>query len=145
MYEKYIPYKAMLENLFGTSVWYELKVSDDIKIWKKWIQKSFRAHQVSIAASVEHYDPQWKTEMDQVLEDGKRFLKECKSVDDAIAVAASVFTNASFLQIGLLPKRAGKPGPFNLRASDWKLNSYRTAAYLQTQEQKSRLEEDTLK
>jgi hypothetical protein len=49
---------------------------------------------------------------------------------------AATLIEVSFQQVGLMPRRRGHTGKYPLRKGQWKLDAYRSVAYLQTNEQK---------
>lgn len=135
-YTKYLPVKSVLEDLFGSEAWYELKESNHVKTWRKYAEKTFKAVELSISDSVEIYDQEWMAEISQRLSRGLKELKLAHSIDEVLGVLAGTMIALSFTQIGHMPMRRGTPGPYPLRKGEWRLNGFRTAAYLQTKVQK---------
>lgn len=135
-YSKYLPVKSAIEDLFGAKAWYALKESNSIPTWRKYTEKTLRAVQVSIHQTVKHYDKEWMCEVDEAIERGLKQSKECKSIDDLIAVLAGTLINVSFLQIGYMPRRAGSDRNITLRKESWDLSVHRNVVYLQSSEQR---------
>jgi hypothetical protein len=135
-YSKYLPVKSAIENLFGEKAWYALKESNSISTWKKYIVKTLKAVQLSIHETVKHCNKEWLSEIDEKIEKGLTQAKECREIDDLIAVLAGTLINVSFLQIGFMPHRSGSSRNFTLRKEHWNLGRYRNVVYLQSQEQR---------
>ena len=134
-YLRYFSFKSALENLFGTEAWYALKETNHIPTWRKWAQKSLKAIRLSIHDTVQICDDEWINEIDDLIEDGIGSLNTCKSIDEITADLSATLLKVSLLQIGKIPQRKGSLGKFQLRSGKWRLDQYRTVAYLQTKEQ----------
>ena len=64
-------------------------------------------------------------------------VKGAKTINDLFSSLAGTYARLSFLQFGL---RVSRRGNSSLRKEKWKLNSFRTVQYVQTEEQKKSLE-----
>lgn len=134
-YDKYLSLKSKFEDLFGTTAWYSLKESTSVSEWKKYSIKSLKALKVSIEQSVKHYDSEWIGEVEDNINNGIEHIKSKNTIDEVIASLAATLLGLSFLQIGFSPKRSGT-NDVSLRKDNWKLDMFRSAAYLQSIEQK---------
>jgi hypothetical protein len=135
-YTKYLPFKAVLEDLFGSDAWYALKESNHLGTWRKYAQKTLRAVGLSITDTVQIHDDKWLAEVTSRLERGIEQVKVADSIDEVIGAVAGTMIEVSFLQIGFMPRRQGKPGPYPLRRGEWRFDAYRSVAYLQTKAQR---------
>ncbi len=135
-YTKYLPLKSALEDLFGSDAWYALKESNRLGTWRKYAERTLKAVELSITDSVEIYDEEWMEEVFSCLRNGMEQLKLATAIDDVVGVLAGTMVEMSFLQLGYMPRRKGKSGPYPLRKGEWRLNGFRSVAYLQTKEQK---------
>jgi len=135
-YTKYLPLKSALENLFGRDAWYALKESNHLGTWRKYGERTLKALELSIKDSVEIYDEEWMEEVSSCLSEGLEQLKVANAIDDVVGVLAATMVEMSFLQLGHMPRRKGKSGPYPLRKGEWRLNGFRSVAYLQTKGQK---------
>lgn len=135
-YTKYLPFKSALEDLFGSDAWYALKESNHLGTWRKYAEKTFKAVELTIRDSVQIYDDEWMLDVTSCLSRGKDQLKLATSIDDIVGVVAGTMIEMSFLQIGHMPRRKGKPGPYALRPGEWRFDGFRSVAYLQTKTQK---------
>lgn len=138
-YSKYLLLKSSIEDLFGSEAWYALKESNHIPTWKKYIEKTLKAVQLSINDTVEIYDEDWLSEIDEVVSRGLDSVKIAKNIDEIIAALAGSLIQISFLQIGYMPRRKGKQGKYSLRKGNWCLNGFRSVIYLQTKKQQEDL------
>lgn len=135
-YTKYIPLKSTVEDLFGSDAWYALKESNHLGTWRKYAERIFKAVELSIKDSVEVYDPEWMDAVILCLRNGMENLNFASEIDDVIGVIAGTMVEMSFLQIGHMPRRKGRKGPFPLRKGEWRFNGFRSVVYLQTEKQR---------
>ena len=135
-YTKYLPLKSAIENLFGRDAWYALKESNHIGTWRKYAARTLKAVELSIKDSIEIYDTDWMEEVSSCLREGMAQLKLAEAIDDVVGVLAGTMLEMSFLQLGHMPRRKGRSGPYPLRKGDWRLNGFRSVVYLQTKGQK---------
>lgn len=130
--------KSAIEDTFGRDAWYALKESNHIPTWRKYAEKVLKAVKLSIHDTVEICDDDWLKEIDREIDKGLESIRRCREIDEIVADMAATLLRISFLQVGLVPRRKGKPGPFRLRKGQWNLSAFRSAVYLQTKEQKER-------
>jgi hypothetical protein len=134
-YVKYLPFKSAVEDLFGRDAWYALKESNHLPTWRKYAGKVLRAVELSIRDTVEIYDDEWLEQVTVRLRQGSEQVAQADAIDEVIGVVAGTMIEVSFLQIGSMPRRKGKSGPFLLRRGEWRFNGFRSVAYLQTKAQ----------
>jgi len=135
-YTKYLSVKSALEDLFGSGAWYAPKESNHLGTWRKYADRTLKAVELSVRDSVEIYDDEWMQEVSRCLQNGKKDLDLADSIDEIVGVLAGTMIEMSFIQLGHMPRRKGTPGPYPLRKGEWKMNGFRSVAYLQTREQK---------
>lgn len=135
-YSKYLILKSAIEDLFGSEAWYALKESNRISAWKKYSEMTLRALELAIQDTVEIYDEEWLSDVLACIDRGIAAVKSHKSIDEIVGTLAGTLIEVSFLQVGIMPRRKGSSRKFPLRRGNWKLNSHRSVAYLQTTEQK---------
>jgi hypothetical protein len=135
-YTKFLPLKSAIEDLFGRDAWYALKESNHVGTWRKYADRTLRAVELSIKETVEVYDAEWMEEVTSSLREGMKQLKSADAIEDIVGVLAGTMIEVSFLQLGHMPRRKGKPGPYPLRKGKWRFNGFRSVVYTQTKEQK---------
>jgi hypothetical protein len=135
-YTKYLPLKSALEDIFGCDAWYALKESNHLGTWRKYAKRTLRAVELSIKDSVEIYDDEWMEEISSRLHKGIDQLKLANAIDEVVGVLAGTMIEVSFIQLGHMPQRKGKQGPYPLRKGEWRLSGFRSVAYFQTRAQK---------
>jgi hypothetical protein len=138
-YSKYLSLKSSIENLFGTQAWYDLKESDSVSIWRKYITKTLKALRISIHETVEICDKKWISDADRYIDDGLNILKGLNTIDELISCLAATALNLSFLQTGFMPSRRGEERSISLRKKNWRHNHYRQVVYLQVPKQRENL------
>lgn len=135
-YTKYLSVKSALEDLFGSDAWSALKESNHLRTWRKYAEKTLKAVELSITDSVEIYDDEWMAEVSSRLQQGIEQLKSADSIDEIVGVLAGTMIEVSFIQLGHMPRRKGRPGLYPLRKGEWRLNGFRSVAYFQTKSQR---------
>ena len=135
-YTRYLSLKSTIENLFGSESWYALKESNHLPTWKKQLQKVVRAIHISILTTVKIYDEEWIEQINDTVECGQKNIIKATDIEEAIAALSATLINISFLQVGFMPNRKGRPKKITLKKENWNLDLYRTVMYLQTEEQK---------
>lgn len=137
-YEKYFFLKNVMEEVFGSEAWYALKESNHIPTWRKYGVNILKAIGVSIEATVDVADSEWRASISRQLSEGIERIRKDKDIDEIIADLAGVVIKVSFLQIGFMPDRRGANSSVTLRRDNWRLNPHRSVVYIQTAEQKER-------
>jgi hypothetical protein len=138
-YSKYSILKSAIEDVFGSNAWYSLKESNHIPTWRGYIIKTLKAIKLSIHETIEIFDEDWLLELDEEIDWGIEASGKATEIDELISILAGTLIKVSFQQIGFIPRRGENKKETTLRKSSWKLNSCRSAVYLQTPEQKEHL------
>lgn len=137
--ERYYSLKATLERVWGKGTYSDLKHCSDVRIWKRYLQRTLEAIELSISETVQIADPAWFEEVAAILEMGAERLHDTGDFDELFQAFAATLIELSFHQIGLCPQRV-MSNRATLRRGGWKLNAYRSVQYVQSGEQKERLE-----
>jgi hypothetical protein len=135
-YTKYLTLKSAIEDLFGSEAWYALKESNHLGTWRKYGERTLRAVEIAVKDTVEVYDEEWLSELCECVGRGIEAIRTADAIDEVVGAIAGTLVEVSFLQIGLMPRRKGRSGKYPVRKGKWKLNAYRSVAYLQTSEQR---------
>lgn len=137
--EKYYALKATLERVWGQGTYSDLKHCSDVKIWKRYLQRTLEAIELGISETVQIADQAWTEEVASILEMGAKRLHNAGDFDELFQAFAATLIEMSFHQIGLCPQRV-LSNRATLRKGGWNLNAYRSVQYVQSGEQKERLE-----
>lgn len=137
--EKFYAMKATLERIWGKDTYADLKHCSDLKVWKKYLQRTLEAIKLAISDTVKVADPEWREGATGILDMGSKRLHDSTEFDDLFQVFAATLTELSFHQIGLCPVR-NLSNRATLRKGDWNLSAYRSVQYVQSEEQKERLQ-----
>ena len=137
-YTKNLALKKAMEESFGPDAWYALKETTDPKVWKKYFIKALRSYVVAAKNSITIHDHEWIAEFEENSMRCQEQIKKCKSFDEALGQFSAGIMRQSYLQIGLIPRHRGKH-QVTLRATDWKLNNFRTVQYVQSEEQRANI------
>ena len=129
-----IAIKLAIEEVLGREAWYELKETTSVTPWRKNLLKVLKAIRLSIDATVEIKDKPWSDAVEANLKEGEQDLKSSKDIDELLSSFEATLLKQVFLQLGMLPKRAGRPG-VALRKENWRLNGHRSVQYVQSQAQ----------
>lgn len=133
--------KSLIEQLFGSDAWYEVKHCEDLRVWKKYSKRILSAISASVVSTVSVADDAWFTEMENEISRGKLLIEESNSLDLVFANLSAALECISFLQIGMKPIRttknvAARPG------QNWNLSQFRSVQYVQDSDQKKASEKD---
>ena len=137
--EKFYALKATLERIWGKDTYTDLKHCSDLKVWKKYLQRTLEAIKLAISDTVQVADPEWLEDAIGILDMGSKRLHDSTEFDDLFQAFAATLTELSFHQIGRFPQMV-LSSRATLRKSDWNLSAYRSVQYVQTREQKEQLE-----
>lgn len=137
--ERYYALKATLERVWGKGTYADLKHCSDLKVWKKYLQRTLEAIGLSVSETVEIADQSWREEIASILEMGGNRLRAASDFDELFQAFAATLIELSFHQIGLCPQRV-LSSRATLRKGGWNLSAYRSVQYVQSEEQKERLE-----
>lgn len=138
-YTKFLEFKGVVENLFGSDAWYALKESNHIPTWRSYCSKVLKSLGLAVDDTVNVCDESWKREVKRILESGIDSLRKAKEIDEMIGIVAASVIEVSFLQLGLMPRRKGNDLKVSLRKGTWKLDAFRSVQYVQSEVQKEQL------
>ena len=127
--------KSVIESLFGNQAWLEIKHATGLKTWKKYSAKILSAIELSAKATVKITDAEWFSELEALIEHGKRSIKIAKDTEQIFSILAATLTRISFFQLGRMPCN-GSSNKVTLRhQGNWRLSQYRSVQYVQSIEQ----------
>ena len=131
---QFYPMKAVLEQLFGRRCYMRLKETGNLKDWKNASERLFRAIGVAIDTTVEIADPEWRSEIRDVLNVGRRQVAGAETITSLFSYLSATLTRLVFLQLGCFPSRRDD-NVVPVVARNWCLNSFRSVQYVQTTKQ----------
>lgn len=136
--EKYYALKAVFERVWGKDTYRELKHCSDLKVWKKYSERTLSATGLAIEKTVSVADEDWRETSSEIVAHGISCVKNSKSFDELFQGLSASYIELSFHQIGIAPNR---PANFRaqLRKKHWDLDCYRSVQYVQNADQKQRL------
>ena len=134
---QYYAAKALFERILGRSAFTRVKDYGPLPAWRENYTRLLRAIGVSMEATVEVVDPEWKQEVSELLAHGTRRLKTAKSIDEMHAAAAATLGELAFLQLGFVPRGHSRAESISLSPRHWKMNPVRTVQYVQSAEQRA--------
>lgn len=138
-YTKFLAFKGVVEDLFGSDAWYALKESNHIPTWRDYCLKILKLLGLAIEDTVTVCDDDWKNQVSDILERGIDLLRDAKEIDEMISIVAASALQVSFLQIGLMPRLRGSNPKVSLRKGAWKLDTFRSVQYVQTDAQREQV------
>lgn len=138
-YTKFLAFKGVVEDLFGSDAWYALKESNHIPTWRGYCSKVLKSLDLAIEDTVSVCDESWKAQVKRILWHGIGSLGKAKEIDEMIGIVAASVLEVSFLQLGLMPRRKGSDSKVSLRKGAWKLDAFRSVQYVQSEAQKEQL------
>jgi predicted secreted protein len=132
--------KSVLEELFGHSVYMRLKETGTIQDWRRETRRLLDAIQLTSNSTVEITDQNWRDEMAEIIDHGKRNIAKAKHIDDLFCYLSAALTRIVFLQLGNIPLRPRTPDLVPLTKAWWTLTGFRSVQYTQTDRQRTNLE-----
>lgn len=139
---QYYPIKALFESVLGKSAFSCVKDYGSLANWRKNYKRLLKAINVSIDATVEVVDSEWRSDIAHLLERGEKLIETVDTIDELHAGMVAILGELAFLQIGFVPRGHCKYKTISLTKSNWKLTPVRTVQYVQSQEQ--RLQQERL-
>jgi hypothetical protein len=133
---QYYPIKSLFERILGKSSFKNVKDGAQLSIWKKESQKLIKAIKISIDATVEISDQEWKREINDLLQVGSERIMSVKSIDELHASLAATLGELAFLQIGFVPRGHINVECVPLITKNWRLDCVRTVQYVQSTNQR---------
>ncbi len=136
--EKYYALKSVFEDIWGKSAYQKLKHCANLKIWKRYAERTLLGSRIAIQETILVIDENWQEDAHNIISYGIQLIKSAKSFDELFQALSSSYIQLSFHQIGFMPR---KPSNFRrqLRKEHWKLDFSRSVQYVQNAEQKKNL------
>ena len=100
--------KEVLERLFGHRLYAQLKETADFRGWQEALTRLLNAIELSIKSTVQIADDDWRGQIKETLEHGRKRLEVVQSMDELFSSASATLTEVVFLQIGMMPERSAK-------------------------------------
>jgi hypothetical protein len=151
---QFYPMKAVLERTLGRATFEKLKDAGTLADWKKALIRLLDAIKLSVDATVTVVDPDWRTEIIQILNDGRSALPKHKHIDELFTSFSATLVELVFLQLGHIPSNATlvsnsstREAPIKLQRTVplkpeyWTLRRFRSVQYVQTHQQHDNLKE----
>lgn len=134
---QYYASKALFERILGRAAFLQVKDHGTLSDWRKNYTKLLKAIAVSVNATVEVADTEWRQEVHALLSRGTERLAKAKSIDELHAAAAATLGELAFLQLGFVPRGHHRAENIPLASRNWKLDPVRTVQYVQSEEQRT--------
>lgn len=129
--------KSAIESALGREAWSALKGASDVAVWKEYFGETLNSYLVAARETVTVVDDDWRQEFEENIESARAGIQGAKTFDEALDVFCAALIRQSYLQLGMLPRRAGAPSDDAQSGSGkWQLDAYRTVQYVQTREQR---------
>lgn len=123
--------KTVIGELLGRHAWLKLKEETRVTVWRKYALKIVDAVETSIHASILICDEDWKLEIKQNLDHGRKLLRASKTVEGLLSDLNAMLLRQVFWHIGFCPYRA-TTDTVSLRPENWRLNDHRSVQYIQS-------------
>jgi hypothetical protein len=136
--ERYYALKSMFERVWGKGTYLDLKHCSDLKVWKRYCERTLRATEFAASDTVLIADDTWHKELAEIIEHGLQGVKAAKGFDDLFQYFAATYAEISFHQFGFMPSRRPSSRA-QLRKGNWQLDAFRSVQYVQSAEQKESL------
>jgi len=127
--------KSVIEELFGSNAWYEIKHATDVQTWKKYSIKILSAIELSAKSTVKISDNEWFSELNSLIEFGKDRIKRAKSTEEIFSGLSASLANISFFQLGRMPSNSLRKQVTLRHKGNWNLSQFRSVQYVQNNEQ----------
>jgi len=106
-----------------------------LRKWKKYTARILSAIKVSAKAIIKITDNEWFEELADLIEQGKNRIESAKNTEQLFATLSASLAEISFFQIGKIPNNIRSQQTTLRHPSNWKLNTYRSVQYVQSQNQ----------
>ena len=136
--ERYYALKSMFERVWGKDTYLHLKHCSDLKVWKRYCERTLRATELAASDTVLIADEDWHKELSQIIEHGVGRVKTSTKFDELFQSFAATYAEISFHQFGFMPS-VYPATRSQLRKGNWRLDAFRSVQYVQTAEQKDSL------
>ena len=131
---QYYPMKAFFEEILGRASFIKVKDYGPLKRWKAETVCLLKAVTLSIAATVEIADEEWKAEINVEIEHGISLVKSSSEIDELFSCLSATLAKIVFLQIGFVPRGHRSVNRVALTPHNWKLNPVRSVQYVQNKQ-----------
>lgn len=135
---QYYPVKSLFEKILGRAAFLRVKDYGSLSTWRSNYERLLKAIEVSIDATVEVVDDEWRDEVSDLIDRGRWLLLNAKSIDELHAGMVATLGELAFLQIGFVPRGHMAQENVRLVESNWKLDVVRSVQYVQSQQQRTR-------
>lgn len=136
--ERYYTLKAVFERIWGKGTYLELKHCSDLKVWKRYCDRTLQITLLAAHDTVQIADDDWFEMLEALVEHGRELVKIAETFDSLFQAFAASYVEISFHQMGFMPS-VYQGARSQLRKGNWRLDPYRTVQYVQSSEQKERL------
>jgi len=136
--ERYYRLKAVFERIWGKDTYLDLKHCSDLKVWKRYCERTLRATELAASDTVLIADDTWHKELAEIIEHGLEGVKTAKGFDDLFQNFAATYAEISFHQLGFMPSLR-LTSRAQLCKGNWQLDAFRSVQYVQSAEQKESL------
>ena len=133
--ERYYRLKAIFERIWGKGTYLELKHCSDLKVWKRYCERTLRATELAASDTVLIVDEDWQNELSEIIEHGIDGVTSASGFDELFQYFAATYAEVSFHQFGFMPS-VDLAARSQLRRGNWRLDAFRSVQYIQTPEQK---------
>lgn len=134
---QYYPMKAVFEEILGKASFMKVKDYGPLKSWKAETGCLLKAVALSINATVEIADEEWRAEINAEIEHGISLVESCSEIDELFSCLSATLTKVVFLQIGFVPRGHRSVSRVALTPRNWKLNPVRSVQYVQNEQQRA--------
>jgi len=134
---QYYPMKAVFEEILGKASFMKVKDYGPLKNWKAETVRLLKAVALSINATVEIADEEWKEEINAEIEHGILRAESSSEIDELFSGLAATLAKVVFLQIGFVPRGHRSVERVALTPRNWKLNPVRSVQYVQNEQQRA--------
>jgi hypothetical protein len=131
--------KAVLEKVFGHTVYLKLKETATMKDWRRATIRLLDALALAIKSTVAITDQEWHDDIVAVICRSQEAITGSENISDLFAALSAGLTQIVFMQVGRMPDFRSYRKPVPLKARFWTLNSYRSVQYVQTNAQRQAL------
>lgn len=124
--------KAALEELLGADEWYRLKDTRSIDTWKASFLRAMNSSEAAVRATIKISDRDQLERLLSIIVDGRRAVQGTTSLIDAFSAFSATYLRLSFQQLGHMPNRTGRNTSVRAIQAHWKLDTFRSVQYVQS-------------
>ncbi|MEO8341469.1 MAG: hypothetical protein ABI604_17485 [Nitrospirota bacterium] len=129
--------KAIFEEILGRASFMKVKDYGPLKSWKAEVIRLLQAVALSINATVEVADEEWKEEINSEIEHGILRAASSSEIDELFSDLSATLAKVVSLQIGFVPRGHRSVKRVALTPRNWKLNPVRSVQYVQNEQQRT--------